>query len=123
VEHVVDEVDLMNIMTVNPGFAGQSFIESMRGKIAAAKALIGDRPVRVEVDGGINESTAPMVIQAGADVLVAGAAIFCGAEAVEIREVKRPYGEIKNEKRRFNQSSGVSDCGSRCSHASGRAVH
>ncbi len=76
VEHVLDRLDLILVMTVNPGFGGQRFIEAMLAKLRALRDLIGDRPIRVEVDGGINAETAPRAVEAGADVLVAGSAIF-----------------------------------------------
>ncbi len=65
-------------MTVNPGFGGQSFIPAMVDKVKRVKALIGARPIRIEIDGGVSPETAPLVTAAGADVLVAGAAIFKG---------------------------------------------
>ena len=69
-------------MTVNPGFGGQKFIESMLHKIQQARGLIGDRPIQLQVDGGITAQTAPLAIAAGANNLVAGSAIF-GAGADE----------------------------------------
>jgi ribulose-phosphate 3-epimerase len=76
IEHVLDRLDLILVMTVNPGFGGQRFIEAMLAKLRDLRALLGDRPIQVEVDGGINAETAPLVVEAGADVLVAGSAIF-----------------------------------------------
>jgi ribulose-phosphate 3-epimerase len=76
IEHVLDRLDLILVMTVNPGFGGQRFIEAMLAKLRDLRALLGDRPIHVEVDGGINAETAPLVVEAGADVLVAGSAIF-----------------------------------------------
>jgi ribulose-phosphate 3-epimerase len=75
--HVMDMVDLVLIMTVNPGFGGQSFIPLI-DKIKAARALIDQqgRPIDLEIDGGINPDTAKLCVQAGADVLVAGTAVF-----------------------------------------------
>jgi ribulose-phosphate 3-epimerase len=73
---VLDLVDLVLVMSVNPGFGGQAFIRSTVDKIAELKALIADRPIRLEVDGGINPETAGLVAAAGADTLVAGSAIF-----------------------------------------------
>jgi ribulose-phosphate 3-epimerase len=83
VEPVLDLVDLVCVMTVNPGFGGQSFLESQVPKIARLRALIGDRPVHIEIDGGVTIATAPVVVQAGADVLVAGSAVFKGGSAAE----------------------------------------
>lgn len=78
VENVVAEIDLLLVMTVNPGFGGQSFIKSMLPKIAAARKLIDESgsKARLEVDGGVNAETAKLVRDAGADVLVAGSAVF-----------------------------------------------
>jgi ribulose-phosphate 3-epimerase len=73
-------------MTVNPGFGGQSFIESQVEKVRQLRAMIGDRPIHIEIDGGITPETAPLVAQAGADVLVAGSAVFKGG-SVETPEV------------------------------------
>ncbi len=75
-ENVLDEIDLILIMSVNPGFGGQSFIPQALDKICEAHKLIGKRNILIEVDGGINKATAPQVITAGANVLVAGSAIF-----------------------------------------------
>lgn len=78
VPHLVDLCDLVCVMTVNPGFGGQKFIPATLDKIRALRAMIGDRPVHIEVDGGITVDTAPLVAAAGADVLVAGSAVFSG---------------------------------------------
>ncbi len=78
VSDLIDLVDLICVMTVNPGFGGQKFIQSQLEKITRLRALIGDRPVQIEVDGGITVETAPLVTAAGADVLVAGSAVFKG---------------------------------------------
>ncbi len=79
VEYVLDRLDLVLVMTVNPGFGGQAFIPAMLEKVRRVKAMIGDRPIDIEVDGGIGVDTAPEVVAAGANVLVAGTAIFKGA--------------------------------------------
>jgi ribulose-phosphate 3-epimerase len=76
IEHVLDRLDLVLVMTVNPGFGGQSFIPAMGEKIRRLKAMTAGRGIHLQVDGGINAATAPEVIAAGADVLVAGSAIF-----------------------------------------------
>lgn len=81
VEALVDEVDLILLMTVNPGFGGQSFIRSVVEKVAQVKALIGGRPISLEIDGGVTPETAPLVVRAGADTLVAGSAVFKGGPA------------------------------------------
>ena len=78
VEHVVDLVDLILVMSVNPGFGGQAFIPDAVDKIRRLRALVGGRPIDIEVDGGITPETAPKVVAAGANVLVAGTAVFRG---------------------------------------------
>ena len=77
-EYAIDRVDLILLMTVNPGFGGQAFIPEMVDKVARVKALIGDRPIDLEIDGGITPETAPLVTKAGANALVAGSAVFKG---------------------------------------------
>jgi len=76
--HVVDDIDLILIMSVNPGFGGQSFIAESYAKIRQARALIGGRPIDLEVDGGVTAANAGELAAAGADVLVAGTAVFSG---------------------------------------------
>jgi ribulose-phosphate 3-epimerase len=76
VAHVIDLVDLVLVMSVNPGFGGQSFIPAAIDKIADLRALVGARPIDIEVDGGITPQTAPRVVSAGANALVAGSAVF-----------------------------------------------
>jgi ribulose-phosphate 3-epimerase len=78
VEPVLDVVDLVLFMTVNPGFGGQAFIGSVAEKVRRMKAMIGDRPIHIEIDGGVTPETAPLVTAAGASVLVAGSAVFRG---------------------------------------------
>ena len=78
IEYVLDRLDLVLLMTVNPGFGGQAFIPAVVDKIARVKAMIGTRPIHIEVDGGVTAETAPLVAAAGADVLVAGSAVFKG---------------------------------------------
>ena len=78
IEHVIDKVDLILVMTVNPGFSGQSFIASQVEKIRRIKAMIGDRSIEIEVDGGINANNVKTVTEAGANVVVAGNAVFNG---------------------------------------------
>lgn len=80
IDYLIEEVDLVLIMSVNPGFGGQSFIDSQLRKIAAVRTMIdkSGRDIRLEVDGGIDARTAPLAIAAGADVLVAGSASFKG---------------------------------------------
>jgi ribulose-phosphate 3-epimerase len=88
VAELLDMVDLICVMTVNPGFGGQKFID-MTAKIRELRAMIGDRPIHIEIDGGVDPKTAPLVAQAGADVLVAGSAAFKGGSVSD----PAPYGE------------------------------
>jgi ribulose-phosphate 3-epimerase len=81
IEYVLDRLDLVLVMTVNPGFGGQGFIPAMVEKVSQVKALIGSRPIDIEIDGGITAQTAPLVAAAGANVLVAGSAVFGGGTA------------------------------------------
>lgn len=78
VEYVLDRLDLILLMTVNPGFGGQAFIPAVLDKIRRVTALVGDRPIDIEVDGGVTPETAGIVTKAGANVLVAGSAVFKG---------------------------------------------
>ena len=78
IEYVLDRLDLILVMSVNPGFGGQSFMSSQLPKIARIREMIGDRPIELEVDGGVNTETIKSVVDAGADVLVAGSAVFKG---------------------------------------------
>jgi len=77
-ENVIDLVDLILVMSVNPGFGGQAFIPAAIDKVARLRAMVGGRPIDIEVDGGITPETAPKVVGAGANVLVAGSAVFKG---------------------------------------------
>ncbi len=88
VAHLLDLTDLICVMTVNPGFGGQKFID-MTDKIKTLRRMIGDRPVHIEIDGGVDVKTAPLVAGAGADVLVAGSAVFKGGSVND----PAPYGE------------------------------
>jgi ribulose-phosphate 3-epimerase len=81
-QYVMDKVDLILVMSVNPGFGGQSFLTSQLDKIKNIRAMIGDRPIELEVDGGVNVDTIADVVGAGADVLVAGSAVFKGDDYV-----------------------------------------
>jgi ribulose-phosphate 3-epimerase len=78
IEHILDRVDLILLMTVNPGFGGQSFIAPVLDKVRKVRELVGSRPIDIEVDGGVTPETAPLVVKAGANVLVAGSAVFKG---------------------------------------------
>ena len=81
VEYLLDYIDLVCVMTVNPGFGGQSFIRSQVDKIKKLKSMIGSRKIFLEIDGGIDTKTASLVVDAGANVLVAGSAVFKGGSA------------------------------------------
>nr|WP_319247822.1 ribulose-phosphate 3-epimerase [uncultured Celeribacter sp.] len=87
--HLLDMVDLVCVMTVNPGFGGQKFIHSQVEKVRQLRAMIGDRPIHIEIDGGVDPSTAPLVAAAGADALVAGSAVFKGGSVAN----PAPYGD------------------------------
>lgn len=88
VADILDMTDLICVMTVNPGFGGQKFID-MTAKIRTLREMIGDRPIHIEIDGGVDPKTAPLVAKAGADVLVAGSAAFKGGSVSN----PAPYGE------------------------------
>lgn len=99
IENVMDLVDLVLVMSVNPGFGGQKFITASLDLIKRARALIGERRIMLEVDGGITVETAPQAVQAGADVLVAGSAVFkegaenCAKHLAALRAASdKPYG-------------------------------
>jgi len=78
IEHVIDRVDLILLMTVNPGFGGQAFIPAQLEKIRRVRKMVGSRAIDIEVDGGVTPETAGAVVAAGANVLVAGSAVFQG---------------------------------------------
>ncbi|WP_181702412.1 ribulose-phosphate 3-epimerase [Chthonobacter albigriseus] len=78
IAYLLDQVDLVLLMTVNPGFGGQAFIPAVVEKVRRVKAMIGDRPIRIEIDGGVTAENAGVLVAAGADVLVAGTAVFKG---------------------------------------------
>ncbi len=88
VAHLLNLADLVCVMTVNPGLGGQKFID-MTAKIRELRAMIGDRPIHIEIDGGVTPETAPSVVGAGADVLVAGSAVFRGGSVAN----PGPYGD------------------------------
>ena len=75
-EFLLDKLDLILVMSVNPGFGGQTFINSSLDKIKTISDLVGKRPINIQVDGGVNNEIAPKVIKAGANVIVAGSAVF-----------------------------------------------
>ncbi|HEX5507414.1 MAG TPA: ribulose-phosphate 3-epimerase, partial [Pseudolabrys sp.] len=80
IEHVIDMVDLVLVMSVNPGFGGQKFIASALDKVRQIRALAGSRPIDIEVDGGVTAENAAEVVRAGANALVAGSAVFKGGD-------------------------------------------
>ena len=86
IEHVLDRLDLVCLMSVNPGFGGQKFIPEVVEKTRRLKTLIGDRDIHIEIDGGVDPNTAPLVYEAGANVLVAGSAVFKGGTVESYRE-------------------------------------
>jgi ribulose-phosphate 3-epimerase len=104
VEHVLEELDLVLVMTVNPGFGGQAFIASQLPKIAALREKIDlitagtDRRIDLEVDGGVNVETARLAIEAGADVLVAGTASFTGGPDAYAANIRHLRGEAENSR-------------------------
>ena len=89
IEYLLDMIDMVCVMTVNPGFGGQKFIHSQIEKVRKLRAMIGDREIHIEIDGGVTPETAPLVVAAGADVLVAGSAVFRGGSVSN----PAPYGE------------------------------
>lgn len=80
IEYVIDSLDLILVMSVNPGFGGQSFLESQLEKISRIKSLIGDRDIELQVDGGVSVDNIKKIADAGATVLVAGSAVFNGGD-------------------------------------------
>ena len=88
VPYLLDDIDLICVMTVNPGFGGQKLIAGQMAKIRALRAMVGDRPIHIEIDGGVTLDNAAALVAAGADVLVAGSSVFTGGSA----ENPAPYG-------------------------------
>ena len=87
-EYVLDDIDLVLVMSVNPGFGGQKFIPSQLEKIARIRKMIGDRDIDIQVDGGVNPSTIKSVVDAGANVVVAGSAVFGGDYAANMQAIR-----------------------------------
>lgn len=100
IEYVLDRLDLILVMTVNPGFGGQTFMPGQLEKIRRIRTMIGRRPIALEVDGGINAETAPLVVEAGADVLVAGSAVFRGGDYRTTIDALRPRSTPDKAQRR-----------------------
>jgi ribulose-phosphate 3-epimerase len=95
ITHVLDRLDLILIMTVNPGFGGQAFIKAMLAKISEVQVMTRGRDIDIEVDGGITAETAPLVVKAGANVLVAGSAVFKGADyAANIKALRQAASSV-----------------------------
>ncbi len=86
-QNLLDDIDVLCVMTVNPGFGGQRLIPAMLGKVQTLRALIGRRPIRLQVDGGVSLETARHLAQAGADLLVAGSAVFQGGPQAYARNL------------------------------------
>ncbi len=88
IDYVLDLIDLVLVMSVNPGFGGQTFIPDSISKVAAVRDIIGDRDILIEVDGGVTPENAGALVAAGADVLVAGSAVFKGSYETNIRAIR-----------------------------------
>ena len=99
IEYVLDRLDLILLMTVNPGFGGQAFIPAVVEKVRRVRRMIGARDVRIEIDGGIAPATAPLVVDAGADVLVAGSAVFKGGPSAYTANIAAIRARVTNESR------------------------
>ncbi len=84
-EYCLDKIDIILVMTINPGFGGQKFNHEVVAKVAAARKMIADRPIWLEVDGGVSPETAPLCWNAGADVHVAGSAVFKGGTPADYK--------------------------------------
>jgi len=99
IEYVLNRLDLILLMTVNPGFGGQAFIPAVVEKVRRVRRMIGARDVRIEIDGGIAPATAPLVVDAGADVLVAGSAVFKGGASAYTANIAAIRARVTNESR------------------------
>ena len=97
-DHILEDVDMVLIMTVNPGFGGQAFIGSTLEKIRKLRTMVEERQlsVDIQVDGGINEKTRPLVLEAGANVIVAGSAVFKGNVSDNVKQLKHIMTEAEN---------------------------
>ncbi|QIB35516.1 ribulose-phosphate 3-epimerase [Ancylobacter pratisalsi] len=100
IEYVLDIIDLVIVMTVNPGFGGQAFITPVMEKVSRIAAMIGDRPIDIEIDGGVTPTTSPACMAAGANALVAGSAVFKGgpsAYAANIAAIREAAARERGE--------------------------
>ena len=100
IEYILDMVDLVCVMTVNPGFGGQKFIHSQVEKVRILREIIGDREIHIEIDGGVTPETAPLVSKAGADVLVAGSGVFGGGSVENSSVYGKNIKEIRDSANR-----------------------
>jgi ribulose-phosphate 3-epimerase len=92
-ESIVDDVDMFLIMTVEPGFGGQKFMENMMEKVRRTKKIIGDRPIWLQVDGGISMDTIQIALEAGADTFVVGSAVFNASNPAEMVKTIRAFAQ------------------------------
>jgi ribulose-phosphate 3-epimerase len=99
IEYVLDRLDLILLMTVNPGFGGQAFIPAILEKVRRVKEMIGARPTHIEIDGGVAPETTPLVVAAGADALVAGSAVFRGGPSAYAANIAAIRASVTNESR------------------------
>ena len=104
VEYLLDLADMVLVMTVNPGFGGQKFIHGQVDKIARLRGMIGDRPIHIQVDGGVDPKTASLVAKAGADVLVAGSAVFKGGSVSQPQVYGQNIRTIREAARGLSQA-------------------
>ena len=99
IEYVLDRLDLILLMTVNPGFGGQAFIPAVVEKVRRVRKMVDARPIRIEIDGGVTPETAPLVVGAGADVLVAGSAVFKGGPSAYTANIAAIRARVTSESR------------------------
>jgi ribulose-phosphate 3-epimerase len=99
IEYVLDRLDLVLLMTVNPGFGGQAFILAVAEKIKRVRKMVDARPIRIEIDGGVTPETAPLIVKAGADVLVAGSAVFKGGPSAYAANIGAIRASLRTESR------------------------
>jgi ribulose-phosphate 3-epimerase len=99
IEYVLDRLDLILLMTVNPGFGGQAFIPAVIEKVRRVRRMICARDIRIEIDGGVTPATAPLIVDAGADVLVAGSAVFTGGSSAYAANIAAIRASVASESR------------------------